>query len=99
MATKKRSYRLSSLAETDLEDIWNYTLDTWSAEQAEIYHASLISAFEGLAYGIKLGRICDVREGYFKYAINLHIIYFKLSEAGIDVIRILHQRMDVSRHL
>ena len=99
MPAKKRSYRLSPLAETDLEDIWIYTLDTWSAKQAEIYHATIISAFEDLAIGIRMGRISDVREGYFKYAIGLHMIYFKQTELGIDIIRVLHQRMDVTRHV
>ena len=99
MPVRKRSYRLSPLAETDLEDIWIYTLDAWSAKQAEIYHTTIISAFEDLANGKRLGRISDVREGYFKYAIGLHMIYFKQSDLGIHIIRVLHQRMDVSRYL
>ena len=99
MVAKKHLYRLSPLAESDLENIWNYTLTTWSAEQAETYHAAIVAAFEGLTRGDKIARIVDVREGYFKYAVGLHMIYFKQTKLGIDVIRILHQRMDVSRHL
>ena len=99
MGAKKGSYRLSPLAGSDLEDIWNYTVEAWSTQQAEIYHASLIAAIEGLSQGKHIGRISNVRVGYFKFAVGQHIIFFKQSGAGIEVIRILHQGMDVSRHL
>ena len=36
----KRIYRLSPLAEQDLEDIWLYTLREWSADQADRYYHS-----------------------------------------------------------
>jgi toxin ParE1/3/4 len=48
-----KPYRLSPLAEADLEEIWFYTLKHWSLEQADIYHHSLVAAFAGLAAGTK----------------------------------------------
>lgn len=98
-AGEPRDYRLSPLAEADLEDIWLYTADNWSIEQAERYHATFVAAFEGLASGRKKGRAVDIREGYFKYVVGSHFVFYRPSPLGIDVIRILHQRMDVSRHL
>lgn len=92
-------YRLSPRALADLEDIWSYTAARWSPEQAESYHATIIAAFEGLAAGRKQGRPVDVRAGYLKYPVGSHLVFYRLSEAGIDVMRLLHQRMDVSRHL
>ena len=92
-------YRLSRPAIVDLEHIWSWTEQRWSAEQAESYHASLIAAFEGLSHGRKKGRAVDVRDGYHKYAVGSHLIFYRPSAIGIDVIRILHQRMDVERHL
>ena len=44
----KRIYRLSPLAEQDLEDLWRYTLREWSADQADRYYHSIISAIEVL---------------------------------------------------
>lgn len=96
---ESRGYRLYPLAQADLEDIWSYTATQWSAEQAESYHAGIIAAFEGLAAGGKQGRPSDVREGYLKYAVGAHLVFYRCSKAGIDVVRILHQRMDVTRHL
>lgn len=91
-------YRLSPLAQADLEDIWSYTALRWSPMQAESYHATIIGAFEGLAAGRKQGRSADIRAGYLKYRVGSHVVFYRLSEAGIDIMRVLHERMDVSRH-
>jgi toxin ParE1/3/4 len=95
----ERDYRLSPLAEADLEDIWLYTFKTWSLEQADSYQADLVVAFEGLARGHKKGRPVDIHEGYFKYPVGLHLVFYKVDDLHIDVIRVLHQRMDAWRHL
>jgi len=48
-----------------------------------------------------IGRACDeVRPGYRKHAVGSHTLYYRIASADvIDVVRILHQRMDVDRHL
>ena len=41
-----------------------------------------------------------VRPGYHRAEVGSHILFFRRGEAGvIDIIRILHQRMDIDRHL
>jgi toxin ParE1/3/4 len=92
-------YRLSPLAEADLEDIWLYTFKTWSLEQADSYQADIVAAFDGLARGQKKGRPVDIREGYFKYPVGLHLVFYQINDLHIDIIRVLHQRMDARRHL
>ncbi len=92
-------YRLSPRAEADLEDIWSYTAERWSPAQAERYHAMIVDGFEGLASGEKRGRPSDIRAGYLSYPVGSHLVFYTVSETGLDVIRVLHQRMDVSRHL
>lgn len=67
--------------------------------QAEAYHQEIVEVFEELASGLKVGRRADIREGYLKYAVGSHVIYYLPRDAEIAVIRILHRRMDVSRHL
>ncbi|ACM26224.1 type II toxin-antitoxin system RelE/ParE family toxin [Agrobacterium rhizogenes] len=99
MASKSGRYVLSPLAEADLEEIWRYTAENWSVKQAETYHAGILDAFEGLASGLKVGRYADIREGYFKYVVGSHVIYYRQQDTEIAVIRILHQRMDVGLHL
>ena len=99
MGNSNRAYRLSPLAEADLEEIWLYTLRQWSLEQADDYHGSIASAIAGLASGRNIGQIADVREGYWKYTVGRHVVYFRSSASYLDVIRILHGRMDVDLHL
>ncbi|WP_454819373.1 type II toxin-antitoxin system RelE/ParE family toxin [Labrys neptuniae] len=39
-----------------------------------------------------------MREGYLKYNVGSHIVFYRRMEQTIDIIRILHQRMDIGRH-
>lgn len=99
MPARKRRYLLAPLAERDLEDIWLYTLQTWSLDQADRYHGSIIEALEGLAQGDRRGRdASNIREGYRKYAVGRHLVFYRESD-DIAVIRILHQSMDLPAHL
>lgn len=93
-----KPYRLSPLAEADLEEIWLYTASRWSMEQADAYHRNFVEAFKGLAAGIKQGRP-SVLPDFQKYLCGSHVIYFLRHTDRLDVIRILHQRQDVERHL
>lgn len=99
MPARGKTYRLTPRAEADLEEIWLYTFKHWSAEQADSYLAAIITAFSQLATGKASGRPVDIRDGYFKYPAGSHFIFYRLAATGLVVIRILHQRMDVERHL
>ena len=99
MPGSKRAYRLSPLAETDLEEIWLYTFRQWSLEQADDYHNGIIAAIEGLADGSDVPQRTDVREGYWKDKVGMHVLSFRCSDEYLDVVRILHGRMDVETHL
>ncbi|GHU38549.1 plasmid stabilization protein ParE [Betaproteobacteria bacterium] len=94
-----KPYRLSPLAEADLEEIWLYTLRNWSMEQADTYHRSLIAVVEGLVAGTKHGRSAEVLPDYQKYLCGSHVVYFLDYADHLDVIRVLHQRQDAGRHL
>jgi toxin ParE1/3/4 len=94
------SFRLSWLAAADLEDIWLYTCKTWSRHQAERYCQDLLTAIEDLGQGKRQGVASDVKAGYFKYAVGRHLVFFRQSDTfPVEVIRILHQSMDVKRHI
>ena len=99
MGNSNRVYRLSPLAETDLEDIWLYTFRQWSLEQADTYYNSTIRAIESLVSGRNIAQRTDVRAGYWKYKVGMHVVYFQNSGDYLDVIRILHGNMDVEARL
>lgn len=93
-------YRLTPAAQKDLSSIWDFTQDRWDAQQAEKYIREIQAAVERVADSPDRGRTRDeIREGYRSYAVGSHVVFYVARSSRIDVIRILHQRMDVGRHL
>ena len=91
---------LSPKAKSDLSDIWDYTLAEWGIDQAEKYVRELWAVMQEQAFNASTSiDISDVRKGYRKIRTGSHVIFFKQTRDGIDVVRILHQRMDFARHL
>ena len=92
-------YLLRPKARKDLEGIWVYTYETWGEDQANSYIYDLDNGFQALAAKPEKGLPCDdIREGYYRYLVGKHIIYYKVIKKGIEVVRILHQRMDPDYH-
>ena len=94
-------YLLSPAAQADLEQIWDYARGRWGVDQAEEYLRELQRAIERAAANPSIGRACDeILPGYRKLAAGSHTLFYRVTaEAVIDVVRVLHQRMDVDRHL
>jgi len=90
----------SPLAKCDIEEIWDYTVAQWNIRQAEIYVREIQAAIERIAAEPGIARSCDhVRAGYRKYPAGSHVIYFRMTPDGIEVVRILHSHMDFERLL
>lgn len=93
------SYRLSPLAEEDLFKIISSTIESWGNAQAKIYAQSIDAALLKLAQYPDFGRErSDVYDGAKSFPVEKHIVFYQISDNGIDVARILHQRMDPSKH-
>ena len=93
-------YVLSPLAQRDLEDIWAYSEDRWGSGQAERYIRTIQQAIENAAANARRDRPCDeIRVGYFKLSVGSHILFYRRFDGVMDVMRILHQRMDFDLHL
>ena len=96
----RASYALSSAAQSDLESIWDDSLRHWGEAQAETYTRSIRAACEALAKGTSAGRSAEeIREGYRKVAVGSHVMLFRIRDDAVQIMRILHQSMDVDRHL
>lgn len=52
-----------------------------------------------MARGLRQGRPVAFRPGYLKLTVGAHLVFYRKTDTGIDVIRLLHQRMDVETHL
>ena len=100
MPEKFAEYRLAPETKRDLEAIWLYTLQEWGLEQANRYTDELTTVFAQLAVGPQLGTACDhIRTGYRRSRVGRHMVYYRITDYGIAVIRILHDRMLPTRHL
>lgn len=91
--------RLTPAAQRDPSLIWDFTADRWDVRQAEFYIDDICAAVERIAEDPRRGQSCeDVRSGYRRYAVGSHLLFYIAHPAGVDIIRILRQRMDPTRH-
>ena len=91
---------LRQAAETDLENIWLYTLKAWGKEQADYYTEAIISRFSWLAEHPQLGKHRpDIKSGYFCFPEGQHLIFYRQHDSGIEILGVVHQRMDYLDHL
>jgi toxin ParE1/3/4 len=96
----KERLALRPRAQADLGEIWDYTAQRSGLDQAETYTRQLWQDMATVADSPTLGRECnDIRAGYRKYPSGSHILFYRLTSGGIDVVRILHERMDPERYM
>lgn len=93
-------YRISRPARGDLRAIWRYSATTWGPEQADAYVDAMVSRFAWLATNRTLWRgRNDLEAGLYSYPQDRHVIIFRERNDGLDIVRVLHGRMDVEKHV
>lgn len=95
-------YKISKEAQKDIENIWLYTFENWSAEQADRYYNLILDEIEYLAKSPNSGKdYSHVRKGYYVSKVKSHFIFYKIDskEQEVEVIRISHQQMDIDNRL
>ena len=93
-------YALTPAAQADLWEIWDYTARHWGEAQAVRYTRDIQVTCDGLSDGTLVGLSAeDVRPGYRKIGVGSHVMYYRERASALEIVRILHRRMDVSRHI
>ncbi len=91
---------LRTEAISDLEYIWRYTAEKWSEEQAEVYYRLIIETIEGICINPEAGKpYRSSKAGYRVTFAGSHLIFYRTHPSTIEVVRILHERMDISGRL
>ena len=96
------AYRISQKAAADLEQIWLYTVEHWSVEQADRYINLIFDEIEYLAAHPSSGKdYSHIRDQYRCSKVKSHLIFYRIASEGldIDIIRVLHQQMDLESRL
>jgi toxin ParE1/3/4 len=93
-------YSLSAKAATDLEGIYEYTIREFGLEKARTYLLGPHKRFEMLAVQPELGRSAaelapDLRRSEYQH----HVAFYVPRAGGVRIVRVLHESMDVKRHL
>ncbi len=97
---KKLRLIIREEAYIDLGNIWNYTVETWSLNQADKYYNDIIEVIDVLCTEPNAGKSAEhLRKGYKYFKVNAHLIFYITTDAELDVIRILHSQMDIPNRL
>lgn len=100
--------RLSAAAEADFHNIIRWTFENFGENQARAYADVLSSAIAALADGPEIlgaKERVDIAQGIFTLHTaregrkGRHFVMYRVHGPGIDVLRLLHDTMDIKRHL
>jgi toxin ParE1/3/4 len=87
-------YRLSALAERDLEEIWSYVAEDASPETADRLIDAIVERFELLSEQPRMGRVRpEFGAGVRSFTVENHVIYYR-HEGLILIARVLNGRRD-----
>jgi len=94
-------YSISEKANQDIEKIWLYTFENWSIEQADRYYNLILDEIEFISENFESGKSADyIKKGYRSSIVKSHIIFYKKSKRNsIEIIRVLHQKMDIENRI
>jgi toxin ParE1/3/4 len=94
-------YRLRPLAQQDIKQIYKTSKQTFGQLQADHYYSELFGAFRKLDDRPDSGTdYASVHPDLRGLRMQSHIIFYMTTTSGeIDIVRILHRRMDYHRHL
>lgn len=96
MSMRCTTYELSIQADQDISDIYDYTYSEFGDDQAIAYLADLEPILLKLVEYPELGRERpEIRGGLRSFAYRNHVIFYRIREAHIRVIRVLHGSRDL----
>ena len=95
------NYFLTKKAIEDLSKIWDYTFEVWSESQADKYYFELLNDCNELSKNSNLGKnYTEIKKEIFGYKSGQHLIFYRVLNLNeIEIIRILHSRMDLKNRI
>ena len=93
-------FTLTNKAKDDLLNIGRFTQSRWGRDQRLKYLKMLDTCVQQLADDPLIGKDCqEIRPGYRRHLAGRHLIFYRQLPSGIEIIRILHESMDVASRI
>jgi toxin ParE1/3/4 len=90
----KLTLLISPAAESDLEDIYKYTLELWSLHQAEKYQDMLYDSMTLICERPSLGKTYkSSSKSYRVFLTGKHVFCYIVADKSLILVRILHTSM------
>ena len=97
---QNKKFHVRKTADKDLNKIFVYSVENFGVKRAERYIDKIVAAFESLAANYKQGRNCNhIRPNLYAWDTVSHVIFYKPTNDGISIYRILHKSMDYKKHM
>jgi len=95
----KKTATITPIARSDLREISRYTDKKWGRQQRFKYLKQLKDRFYYLADNPQIGSKRDEIIGSpYSYHEGRHVIFYRTTAEGIEILRVLHDSMDFPRH-
>lgn len=93
-------YKLLSKADADLAGIYEYTILNFGLEKARAYLLGLHERFAALAeHPMQGSSVQELAPNLRRFEYQSHIVFYVAKKQGVRIVRVLHQSMDIKRHL
>ena len=100
MTPAQYAYELSQEADNDLQEIYDYTADQFGVDQAIKYLLGLEELFYLLCTHPQTGRVRnEIRKGVRSSSYVSHIVFYRIVDKRIRIVRVLHTSRDIPKFL
>jgi len=90
---------VAHLARRDLQAIARYSEKEWGAARKAQYMAAIREKFSLLLMRPSMGAPRnDIADGYRNHPVGRHLIFYRVEEESVVILRVPHQSMDVRLH-
>ena len=99
MLWELKAYLLSEYADFDLEDIFDDTKHQYGFTRAVKYLNDLDAVFGSLVINPEIGRKrSELKDGLYSITEQEHIVFYRVQEDYIRIMRVLHGSKDMPKH-
>jgi len=100
MKSQEHTYLLSPAAQESLLEIKSYSIKHFGQSRTNQYLQEIANRLKTLSKNPDQGKPRpELKAGYYSYFFGSHTIYYRIKPKHIEVIDVLHQAMEPSKHL